>query len=62
MLTQITAEDLKILYDNNTSKELCLKLKITKPTLYNYLKKAGIKLKGKGSYSRKYLILKEKVN
>ena len=45
----ITKEELKELYENNSNKFVCEKLGITNPTLINLLEKAGIPLKGKGN-------------
>jgi transcriptional antiterminator len=48
IMTEITKEQLRKLYYENTNEEVCRVLGVTKATLISYLKKAGIKLKGKG--------------
>lgn len=45
---QITKEELEKLYNTKTIKEICDFFCITSPTLYAYLKKSDIKLKGAG--------------
>jgi len=44
----ITKEELERLYMNNSNKFVCEKLGITNTTLITYLKKNGIKTKGRG--------------
>ena len=48
MKTEITKEELRDLYYNNTNDYVCEKLGVSKVTLISYLEKAGIPLKGKG--------------
>ena len=44
----MTKEKLETLYRNNTNKECCRILGVSKPTLISYIEKAGITPKGKG--------------
>jgi hypothetical protein len=46
---KISKEKLSELYQSMKSQDLCLKLKISQPTLVKLIKKAGIQLKGKGN-------------
>lgn len=52
-MLKITKKELEELYTNNPNKEVCKALNISNPTLSTYLKKAGIKLKGKGNRNDK---------
>jgi len=49
----ITKEKLEKLYLSKNNKEVCKELGITNVTLVSYLKKFGIKLKGKGNRKKK---------
>ena len=46
---KITKEKLEKLYHSMSNDELCKKLGVSKMTLSNYIKKAGIEPKGKGN-------------
>lgn len=46
---KLSTEDLKQMYSEMTNAELCEKLGITNVTLISLLKRANIKLKGKGN-------------
>lgn len=52
-MLNITKKELEQLYINNPNKEVCRTLNICNATLSTYLKKAGIKLKGKGNRNGK---------
>lgn len=49
----MTKEELKRMYFEMSRKEICRKLGISQGTLTNYLKKLGIKMKGKGNRDKK---------
>jgi hypothetical protein len=53
---KITKEELQELYQENENKIVCDKLNITNATLISYIKKLGIKQKGKGNRKPKSLI------
>ena len=55
-MSVMTKEILEEKYNSMTNVELCKELGVSKVTLISYLKKAGIKLKGKGN-SRKVTIV-----
>lgn len=46
---RITKEKLSSLYHSMKSKEVCIRLKISLPTLIRLIKKSNIPLKGKGN-------------
>lgn len=52
----LTKEVLEEKYNSMTNDELCKELGVSKATMLSYIKKAGIKMKGKGA-SRKVTIL-----
>ncbi len=54
-MTVMSKKELEELYRNNTNEDACKILGVSKVTFISYLKKAGIKLKGKGN-NRKYVI------
>ena len=54
---RISKKELEEKYNNMNSKELAKELGVTFPTLLNYLKEAGIKLKGKGNRKARKLII-----
>ncbi len=54
-MKQITKSELESLYRNNTNEKACEVLGVSKATFLSYLKKADIKLKGKGN-NRKFKI------
>lgn len=48
----ISKKELEEKYNSMTNSELCKELGVSKATLISYLKKAGIKMKGKGNSSK----------
>lgn len=48
----MTVKELEEKYNSMTNVELCKELGVSKATLISYLKKAGIKMKGKGNKSK----------
>jgi len=57
---EITKEELRDMYMNNTNVFVCKKLDITQPTLTKILKELSIPQKGKGRTLRKVFIRKAK--
>jgi len=53
----IAKESLRDMYNNNSNKEVCKKLKVTNSTLISLLKRYDIKTKGKGNRNSKYKII-----
>jgi predicted site-specific integrase-resolvase len=53
---QITDEELRNTYYNNSNKECCKQLGVSLPTLLKYLEKAGIPQKG--TTKKKLIIIK----
>lgn len=53
----ITKEELQRMYDTMTNKEIADKLGVSTQTLITTLKKAGIKMKGKGRGSQKIILV-----
>lgn len=47
-MLQMTREELEKKYYSMTNDELCKELGVSKVTLISYIKRAGIKQKGKG--------------
>ena len=53
---EMTKEKLEEMYNAMTNEDLCKELGVSKVTLISHLKKAGIKLKGKGNNSKLKII------
>lgn len=56
-MQQITKQELQKMYDTMKNKDIAEKLGISLPTLTSLLKKAGIKMKGKGRGSQKIVLI-----
>jgi len=52
MATTMTKAELETKYNSMTNVALCKELGVSKATLISYLKKAGIKMKGKGNNAK----------
>jgi hypothetical protein len=57
-MNDLKKEELQKLYDTMTNKEICEKLKISKPTLHKFLKVFGIEKKNKEAGIKKFNLIK----
>ena len=57
-ITKLTKAELQKMYDTMKNKDIAEKLGVSLPTLTSLLKKAGIKMKGRGKGSQKIELVK----
>ena len=55
-MRKISKTELEKIYLENSNDEACKILGISKPTLVSYIKKAGIKTKGKGNRNSRSIL------